>query len=178
MSIKTFLLIAIVTIIAIVVIINCTWWEILLLFGGFGVLIGYVVFAAFAIGYGLENKYPKNYMIQSIFQIVAKILLKIAQKMNLTYNEVNILVYYLVIPLSWCIMIDCLIGMPVTTLLLIVVWAVIFLKVKSFSEWCDKGFKQSQRFILFFGEYEKYSVIICVLIPILIYAILIALLLY
>ena len=118
----------------------------------------------------------KNFMIQSIFQIVAKNLQKIAQKVNLTYNEVNILVYYLIIPLSWCIMLDCLIGMPITTLLLVAVWAVIFLKVKSFSEWCDKGFKLSQRFICFSGEYVKYSVIICVFIPVLIYAVLIALL--
>lgn len=115
-------------------------------------------------------------MIQSIFQSVANNLQKIAKKVNLTYNEVNILVYYLIIPLSWCIMLDCLIGMPITTLLLIAVWAVIFLKVKSFSEWCDKGFKLSQRFICFFGEYVEYSVIICVFIPVLIYAVLITLL--
>ena len=115
-------------------------------------------------------------MIQSIFQSVANNLQKIAQKVNLTYNEVNVLVYYLIIPLSWCIMLDCLIGMPITTLLLIAVWAVIFLKVKSFSEWCDRGFKLSQRFICFFGEYVEYSVIICVFIPVLIYVVLITLL--
>ena len=60
MNIKTFLQIVLVIIIALDVIVNCTWWEILLLFGGFGVLIGFVVFAAYAIGYGLENKYPKE----------------------------------------------------------------------------------------------------------------------
>ena len=114
--------------------------------------------------------------VSKLFWWVAKSLQSIARILHLSYNEINIIVYYLLIPLSWCIMLDCLIGMPITTLLLVAVWAVIFLKVKSFSEWCDKGFKLSQRFICFSGEYVKYSVIICVFIPVLIYAVLIALL--
>ena len=114
--------------------------------------------------------------VSKLFWWVAKSLQSIARILHLSYNEINIIVYYLLIPLSWCIMLDCLIGMPITTLLLIAVWAVIFLKVKSFSEWCDKGFKLSQRFICLFGEYVKYSVIICVFIPVLIYAVLITLL--
>ena len=114
--------------------------------------------------------------VSKLFGWVAKSLQSIARILHLSYNEINIIVYYLLIPLSWCIMLDCLIGMPITTLLLIAVWAVIFLKVKSFSEWCDKGFKLSQRFICFFGEYVEYSVIICVFIPVLIYAVLITLL--
>ena len=111
--------------------------------------------------------------VSKLFWWVAKSLQSIARILHLSYNEINIIVYYLLIPLSWCIMLDCLIGMPITTLLLVAVWAVIFLKVKSFSEWCDKGFKLSQRFICLFGEYVKYSVIICVFIPVLIYAVLI-----
>ena len=114
--------------------------------------------------------------VSKLFWWVAKSLQSIARILHLSYNEINIFVYYLLIPLSWCIMLDCLIGMPITTLLLVAVWAVIFLKVKSFSEWCDKGFKLSQRFICLFGEYVKYSVIICVFIPVLIYAVLITLL--
>ena len=110
--------------------------------------------------------------VSKLFWWVAKSLQSIARILHLSYNEINIIVYYLLIPLSWCIMLDCLIGMPITTLLLVAVWAVIFLKVKSFSEWCDKGFKLSQRFICLFGEYVKYSVIICVFIPVLIYAVL------
>ena len=114
--------------------------------------------------------------VSKLFWWVAKSLQSIARILHLSYNEINIIVYYLLIPLSWCIMLDCLIGMPITTLLLVAVWAVIFLKVKSFSEWCDKGFKLSQRFICFFGEYVKYSVIICVFIPVLIYVVLFTLL--
>ena len=73
--------------------------------------------------------------------MVADFLLWIARKTNLTYNEVNIIAYYGLIPLSWCVMLDYIIHKPVFTITFIALWAVILLKVKSFSAWCDKGFK-------------------------------------
>ncbi len=70
-------------------------------------------------------------------------------------------------------MIDYIIRIPFFTLLWMVLWIMIYKLVKpSFREWCDKLFKLSQRFICFFGEYVKYSVIICVIIPIVIYILL------
>ena len=39
-------------------------------------------------------------MIQRVFALVANSLLTIGKMTGLTYNEVNILVYYLLIPLS------------------------------------------------------------------------------
>jgi hypothetical protein len=44
-------------------------------------------------------------MIGSIFSFVAKALTKIAKVTHLTYNEINIIVYYLIIPMSWCVMV-------------------------------------------------------------------------
>lgn len=41
-----------------------------------------------------------------IFAIVAGAELLIAKLSGTTYNEVNIIVYYLVIPLSWMVMVD------------------------------------------------------------------------
>ena len=114
--------------------------------------------------------------VSKIFLLIARLLQNIVNVTNLTYNEINIIVYYFVIPLSWCIMLDCITKLPVITLLFITIWIIIFLKVKSFSQWCNKGFELSQKFICFFGEYVKSSVIICVLIPLLIYIILIYLL--
>ena len=60
MNIKAILLIAIVIVIAIVEIINCTWWQLFIIFGGLGALIGFVVFGAYAICYGIDNKYPEE----------------------------------------------------------------------------------------------------------------------
>lgn len=112
--------------------------------------------------------------VSKLFWWIAKALQNIASATHFTYNEINIIVYYLVIPLTWCIMLDFIIHMPLFTPLWLLFWVIIaIIHRNDFSRWCDKLFVLSQRFILFFGEYVKYSVIICVIIPIIIYGILI-----
>ena len=54
-------------------------------------------------------------MIRRIFNRVAFGLYDSAQLLGITYNEINFLVYYLLIPLTWTIMIDILIGQPIAT---------------------------------------------------------------
>lgn len=120
-------------------------------------------------------------MVNRLFNAVAQSLIWIGAKCRLTYNEVNILVYYLIVPLSWCIMCDCLIGLPVTTFALIFVWVGIFIATRhGFSKWCDRAFQDSVDFLNWFnrwgGNYELNSVIICVVVPLIIYAALIAML--
>lgn len=115
-------------------------------------------------------------MIESIFNFVALALIKGAKWSHLTYNEINVIFYYGIIPLTWCILIDILLGYPITTILFLILWMVVFLMVrKKFSAWCNHIFSLSQKFLCFFGEYETSSVVICVFIPILIYIALIVL---
>ena len=121
--------------------------------------------------------------MQTIFNIVANLLLWIAHKTKLTYNEVNILLYYLVIPLSWTIIFDCWLGLPITTAALLLVWLGIFIATHHyFRQWCDWAFKDSFDFLNWFnrfgGNYTLNSVIICVIVPIIIYVALILLLIY
>lgn len=122
-------------------------------------------------------------MIQRIFSTVVQSLISIGGVCGLTYNEVNILVYYLIIPLSWSIMFDCWLGLPVATFALTCIWIGIFLATRHiFREWCDRLFKDSVDFLNWFnrwgGNYVLNSVIICVVVPLLIYAGLIILLIY
>ena len=119
-----------------------------------------------------------NYsQMTNCFKIVAYTLLWISEKTKLTYNEVNILLYYLIIPLSWTILLDMILQMPITTPVLLLLWIGIFVtKRKSFRQWCDRVFRLSQQFIRFFGDYVKNSVIICVVVPIIVYITLLALL--
>ncbi|MCM1292363.1 MAG: hypothetical protein NC230_02125 [Bacteroides sp.] len=105
---------------------------------------------------------------------MAKSLVWNGNKCGLTYNEVNILVYYLLIPLSWTIMIDCLIGIPVTTFALLFIWMGIFIATRRhFREWCDRSFQYSVDFLNWFNRwgsnYELNSVVICVAVPLVIY---------
>lgn len=117
-------------------------------------------------------------MIQKCFQIVASGLNWIAQTFGMTYNEINIIAYYLIVPLTWTIMIDILINKPITTTLLLVAWIVIFIVHRNdFRQWCDWAFDKSVQFLLWFKcigwDYILSSVIICVVVPIIIYATLI-----
>ena len=120
-------------------------------------------------------------IISSIFRKVADVLIYGASVMGITYNEINIIVYYLLIPLTWTIMLDFYIGTPITTYTLIFIWFGIKIGTWGrFREWSDWAFMCSVDFLNYFirwgGNYVLNSVIICVLVPTLIYVGLILLL--
>lgn len=109
-----------------------------------------------------------------IFAIVAGTEYLIARMTGSTYNEVNIIVYYLLIPLSWTLMLDYITRMPFLTPLLISAWIVFVWKDEmKFRNRCDWAFMKSVDFLLWFKKigwnYVVSSVIICVVIPVLVY---------
>ena len=109
-----------------------------------------------------------------IFAIVAGIEHIIAKLTGLTYNEVNIIVYYLIIPLTWTLMIDYLTKMPFLTPMIIIGWIIFLWKDQmKFRDRCDWAFDKSVDFLLYFKKigwnYIVSSVIICVVVPVLIY---------
>lgn len=109
-----------------------------------------------------------------IFALVAGMEHLIARLTGATYNEVNIIVYYLLIPLSWAAMIDYIARLPFLSLLLIMTWIIFLWKDRmKFRDRCDWAFMKSVDFLLWFKSigwnYVVSSVIICVVIPILIY---------
>ena len=117
-------------------------------------------------------------MINKCFQFVASALYFIAQNLGLSYNDINIIVYYLIVPLTWTVMIDFLIKAPITTILLVTAWLVILtVHHNNFRHWCDWAFKKSVDFLLWFKhigwDYYLSSVLICVVVPLIIYAALI-----
>ena len=114
-------------------------------------------------------------MITLTFRLVATVLYNIATLLGMTYNEVNILAYYLLIPLTWTVMQDKYIGLPLTTGALLYIWIGIRIGTWGhFREWCDWTFMRSVDFLNYFnhwgGNYVLNSVIICVVIPVLVYA--------
>lgn len=116
-------------------------------------------------------------MILRIFNAVARSLVRVSKRTGLTYNEVNILMYYLIIPCSWTVMLDYWLGLPITTCCLILIWSGIFFATcHSFSDWCDWCFQASVDFINWFnrwgGNYVLNSVIICVVLPLVVYVLL------
>ncbi len=117
-------------------------------------------------------------MVKAIFSLVAKALYKIGRILNLSYNEINIIVYFFLIPFSWTILVDIWIGNGIASLCFLLFSLIIFKKKQHcFPEWCDILFYKSVVFLKWFNcfgsNYILSSVIICVLIPILVYGFLI-----
>ena len=109
-----------------------------------------------------------------IFAIVAGVEHIIAKVTGMTYNEVNIIVYYLLIPLSWAVMIDYITMMPFLTPMYIIALLVFLWKdPMKFRNRCDWAFDKSVVFLLWFKKigwnYVVSSVIISVVVPALIY---------
>lgn len=120
-------------------------------------------------------------LVSYIFRKVADALYNGASAIGITYNEINIIVYYLLIPLTWAIMLDFYIGTPITTYALIFIWFGIKIGTWGrFREWSDWAFMRSVDFLKYFNRwgsnYVLNSVVICVFVPILIYVGLILLL--
>lgn len=103
------------------------------------------------------------------FAITAKTLLYIGKRCHLTYNAINIIVWYVLLPLPWAGILDYklhqLIFAPFWILLCIGIGIV---QHKRLNKFYDELFKLSQMFILLFGNYYLWSVVICLLIPVLI----------
>lgn len=114
-------------------------------------------------------------IVQTVFRKVAGALCGLASVFGFTYNEINIIVYYLLIPVTWTIMLDIFFCDPITTCALVFIWIGILIGTRGrFREWSDWAFRRSVAFLNFFnswgGNYILNSVIICVILPILIYA--------
>ena len=109
-----------------------------------------------------------------IFAVVAGVEHIVAKLTGATYNEVNIIVYYLLIPLSWAAMVDYITMMPFLTPMYIFAWVIFLWKDQmKFRDRCDWAFDKSVEFLLYFKiigwNYIVSSVIICVVVPILVY---------
>jgi hypothetical protein len=116
-----------------------------------------------------------------IFRIVANLLVYIGRKTGLTYNEINIVVYYFLIPFSWLILLDIIFDFHYLKIAFVVYCLGFAVGCRNFRTYSDWLFGKSVSFLNYFNRfgsnYVASSVWICVSIPILIYAILFILIL-
>ncbi|MDR2809175.1 MAG: hypothetical protein LBB84_01290 [Tannerellaceae bacterium] len=110
------------------------------------------------------------------FAIVAGILYGISFLTGLTYYEVNILVYYFFIPFSWLAMLDKFLNSHGLKIIFSAVAVNFFLFIPNFRQFSDALFAKSVEFLEYFGhygmDYVAASVVICVMLPLLVYLIL------
>jgi hypothetical protein len=116
-------------------------------------------------------------MIRLIFKIVANSLSFIGSKTGLTYNEINIIVYYFVIPFSWLCLLDIIFNFHYFKIAFVIFTLGFIVGCRKFKTYSDWLFDKSVSFLNYFNKYgSNYvasSVWICVSLPLVIYAILI-----
>lgn len=112
--------------------------------------------------------------IAPVFAVVAGAEVVIAKVTGRTYNEINIIVYYMLMTLSWFVLVDYICGLPFLSPMFVIAWVLALWKDKmKFKDRCDWAFEKSVEFLLWFKKigwnYVVSSVIICVVVPVLIY---------
>ncbi len=113
--------------------------------------------------------------MRRLFVLTRDILLSIGEATGWTYKEVNVIVWYFVIPATWAVLLDQIFGthrfkIAFTASAVAVLSSVDF---HSFSNWL---FDRSADFLnslnALGSNYVNSSVIVCLLIPIVVYAVL------
>ena len=116
-------------------------------------------------------------MNRIIFKIVENSLSFIGHKTGLTYNEINIIVYYFGIPFSWLCLLDIIFNFHYFKIAFVIFTLGFIVGCKNFKTYSDWLFDKSVTFLKYFNKfgsnYVASSVWICVSLPISIYAILI-----
>jgi len=111
-------------------------------------------------------------MIRTIFELVANVLYNGARMLGITYNELNIIVYIILIPLVWAYMIDKTYRFHRFKIAYLVIVLPFFIG-GTFENNCDAMFMLCQLFLCLFYpigiNYTEASVIFCVIAPILIH---------
>ncbi len=110
--------------------------------------------------------------MNNLFKIVYQALVAFSRVTGFTYNEVNIIVYYFIIPLIYFTMIDKILKTHALKIAFTLV-SVVIAVFTNFTEFSDRLFDISVQFLLLFSvigwNYIVASVIICVFVPILIF---------
>jgi len=116
-------------------------------------------------------------MISKLFHFVAQLLVKLASLTGRTYNEINIIVYYVIIPFSYLLLIDAILNVHYLSIAFLIFCLGFFVGCPNFKSFSDDLFMKSVRFLNYFNRfgsnYIASSVWICVVFPIALYGILI-----
>ncbi|WP_055446408.1 hypothetical protein [Lacinutrix mariniflava] len=115
--------------------------------------------------------------MKKLFEITYEILMFLSRVTSFSYKEINIIVWFLLIPLSWAFLIDKIYKFNYIKIISIITIAITLLFIKDFTLFSNWLFDISADFLRSFdfigSNYVMSSVIICVLIPIVIYFVLI-----
>jgi hypothetical protein len=120
-------------------------------------------------GNRLETCHRTGWNVIPIFKLVAQTLNWIASLTGFTYNEINIIAYYILLPFVYVALIDRIFRKHVLKIAYVGGWIGVLCFVGDFTAFSDVLFKRSVDFLLLFSaiglNYVSASVVICVLLP-------------
>ena len=115
--------------------------------------------------------------IQFLFLIVAKVLYRIAELTKLTYNQINVLLYFFLLPFLYLAILDYHFDFHYLKAASVFTILGFIFGCRDFVDYSDWLFTKSVKFLQFFKRYgmsyESTSVWICVVLPGLFFALLI-----
>ena len=114
--------------------------------------------------------------MKTIFNYTYEFLMFLSGITGFSYKEINIIIWFLIIPLTWVALIDKIKGQHHFKIGFSAITVITLLVIKDFSVVSDKLFDSSAEFLRSFdaigSNYTASSVIICLLIPLVVYCIL------
>ncbi|MFC5049058.1 hypothetical protein ACFPK9_15880 [Rubritalea spongiae] len=107
--------------------------------------------------------------MHSVFQAVYEILKSLSDLTGFSYNEINIIAYYIIAPLVYISLIDKILGKHILKIIFLVLVGTSLVFIPDFRVFSDWLFDRSVDFLLWFEvigwNYTVSSVFICVLFP-------------
>jgi len=104
-----------------------------------------------------------------VFNAVAQTLNWIASVTGFTYNEINIIAYYIILPFVYVALIDRILHKHILKIIYVVAWTGVLCLIKDFAAFSNFLFKGSVDFLLMFShvglDYVSASVVTCVILP-------------
>ena len=115
--------------------------------------------------------------MKTLFNLVHDILMFFSEITGFSYKEVNIIIWYLLIPFSWAYLLDKIINKHYFKIGITILTIATLIVIENFSQFCNWLFDLSANFLRSFNalgsNYTISSVLICIFIPLTIYIILI-----
>ena len=87
-----------------------------------------------------------------VFRIVADSLNWVASVTGFTYNEINIIAYYIILPFIYVALIDRILKKHFLKIAYVLAWVILILFTPNFRAFSDALFKSSVDFLLLFGR--------------------------
>ena len=107
------------------------------------------------------------------FYVVYQALVWLSEVTGLSYEEVNIIVYYVMVPMIFLALVDRIIRKPIFTILYVAMLVVVAARIHDFPVFAENLFDWSVDFLLEFSQiglgYDAASVVVCLLLPLLMF---------